>query len=197
MRLNNIELKGERVKLIPMSEEHASALYEAGKEEKVWDYMPRKVSNYKDMQALVKEALKDKENESSLPFVIVDLQTKQVVGSTRFTHIEMGHRHLEIGWTWLNPAVWGTRVNTECKYLLLKYCFEELKLVRVQLKADARNRRSLQAIERIGAKKEGVLRKERILPDGFIRDAVYYSIIQEEWDEISSQLKSYLSKIYT
>lgn len=89
----------------------------------------------------------------------VDLQSDEIVGSARFLNISLGHRNLEIGWTWYSPKVWRTHVNTECKYLLLTYCFEELQLVRMQLKADVRNERSNKAIVRIGATHEGVLRK--------------------------------------
>ncbi|NDI36535.1 GNAT family N-acetyltransferase [Chengkuizengella sediminis] len=192
MELQDHELIGERVKIIPMTEEHTNALFKAGKQEKIWDYMPRRVSNIKDMEELVMEALSDKKKGTSLPFVIVDLQSNEIVGSTRFIHINLKDRHLEIGWTWLNPIVWRTKVNSECKYLLLKYCFEQLNLTRVQLKADERNIRSLQAIERIGGHREGILRKDRVLPDGFIRNAVYYSIIEEEWLAVKKKLESSL-----
>ncbi|MFS1514860.1 GNAT family protein [Chengkuizengella sp. SCS-71B] len=192
MELQDYEFLGERVKIIPMTEEHIHALFKAGQQEEIWDYMPRRVFNINDMKVLVKEALSDKKKGTSLPFIIMDLQINEIVGSTRFTDIDLKNRHLEIGWTWLNPKVWRTNVNSECKYLLLKYCFEHLKLTRVQLKADERNTRSLQAIERIGAQREGVFRKERILPDGFIRNTVYYSILDEEWVDVKKRLKSML-----
>ncbi|NBI27717.1 GNAT family N-acetyltransferase [Chengkuizengella marina] len=194
MKLQDFELIGERVKIIPLTEEHTNALFKAGQHEGIWDYMPRNVSNINDMKELVKEALSDKKKGTSLPFVIMDLQFNEIVGSTRFINIHLKDAHLEIGWTWLNPKVWRTRVNSECKYLLLNYCFEQANLNRVQFKADERNIRSLQAIERIGAQREGILRKDRILPDGFIRNTVYYSIIKEEWLDVKKRLESFLSK---
>lgn len=124
--------------------------------------------------------------------MIIDQATNQVVGSTRFLDISSQHRQLEIGSTWLTPSVWRTRMNTECKYLLLKHCFEVLETIRVQIKTDRRNVQSQRAIERLGAVKEGVLRRHRILPDGYVRDTVYYSVIDEEWPAVKARLEAFL-----
>ncbi len=107
-------------------------------------------------------------------------------------NISVPNRSLEIGWTWYHPSVWRTRINTECKYLLLKYCFEQLQTVRVQFCADKRNTRSNQAIQRLGAIKEGELRRNRILNDGYIRDTCVYSIVDAEWPQIKLKLENYL-----
>jgi len=114
------------------------------------------------------------------------------VGSTRFLNISIQNRNLEIGSTWLSPTVWRTRINTECKYLLLKHCFETLGTIRVQLKTDSRNVRSQRSIERLGAVKEGVLRNHMIMPDGYLRDSVVYSIIDKEWVQVKNKLESML-----
>jgi RimJ/RimL family protein N-acetyltransferase len=188
-----VELIGERAKLIPMKESHVKKLFEAGRFPEIWEYMPVRVTSLDDMQQLVKAALTAQEKGNELPFVIFDQQTKRIVGSTRFLDISIPNRSLEIGGTWHTPDVWRTRINTECKYLLLKHCFETLQTVRVQIKTDARNLRSQRAIERIGAKKEGVLRRHRILSDGYIRDTVYYSIIDEEWPQVRQRLHGYLN----
>jgi RimJ/RimL family protein N-acetyltransferase len=188
-----VELAGERARLVPMEEKHAEALFEAGRFPEIWAYMPMKVETAGDMERMVTEALAAKEKGTELPFVVEDRETGRVVGSTRFLDIQTTHRQLEIGWTWYTPDVWRTRINTECKYLLLSYCFEELALVRVQLKTDGRNARSQRAIERIGGVKEGVLRRHRILPDGYIRDSVYYSVIAEEWPGVKQRLEAMLS----
>jgi RimJ/RimL family protein N-acetyltransferase len=108
-------------------------------------------------------------------------------------NISLTNKNLEIGWTWYSPEVWRTRVNTECKYLLLRYCFEALQLVRVQLKADIRNSRSNAAILRIGAVREGELRQDRILHDGFRRNAYIYSVLDTEWLEVRRRLEEFLS----
>lgn len=124
--------------------------------------------------------------------MIYDKQLDQIVGSTSFLSISIPNRNLEIGYTWLTPTVWRTRVNTECKYLLLKHCFETLKTIRVQLKTDRRNVRSQRAIERIGAIKEGTLRNQMIMPDGYLRDSVLYSIIDQEWASVKRKLERML-----
>lgn len=145
-----------------------------------------------DMAAWVNKALSAKATGREYPFVVVQKDTGEVVGSTRFLDIDNSNQSLEIGSTWLTPAVWRSAVNTECKYLLFKHCFETLRLLRVQLKTDARNLRSQRAIERIGGVREGVLRKHRVLPDGFVRDSVYFSIVDDEWPNVKQRLESYL-----
>ncbi|MEX2104060.1 MAG: GNAT family protein [Bacilli bacterium] len=189
MEIKPIELIGQRTKIIPMEAFHTKDLYEAGRSTEIWRYMPINVQKYEDMERLVEGALVGKDKGIDFPFVIIDQETDRIVGSTRFLDISIPNRNLEIGWTWYNPEVWRTRMNTECKYLLLRHCFEDLSTVRVQLKADARNLRSLKAIERIGGVQEGTLRRHRILEDGFIRDTVYFSIIAEEWPGVKEKLE--------
>jgi RimJ/RimL family protein N-acetyltransferase len=192
MIVRPVTLEGERAKVAPMQLTHVEELFKAGRSQEIWNYMPMRVKSVDDMRELVLQALASKENGVDLPFVIIDQQSNNIVGSTRFLDISAANRNLEIGWTWLSPEVWRTRINTECKYLLLKHCFEELDTVRVQIKADGRNERSLNAIERIGAKREGTLRKHRIMHDGYIRDTVFFSIIAEEWPEVKERLERLL-----
>jgi RimJ/RimL family protein N-acetyltransferase len=127
-----------------------------------------------------------------LPFAIIERASGRAVGSTRFLDISEQHRHIEIGWTWLGRAYWRTALNTECKYLLMKYAFEELKCIRVQLKTDLRNVRSQRAIERIGGVREGVLRKAVIIKDDYQRWSVYYSILDDEWSGVKAMLEARL-----
>jgi len=189
-----VELEGERVRLFPMEAGHIPELYEAGKDPAIWTYTTWKVRTPEDMRELVEAALRAREQGTEMPFVILDKESGRLVGSTRFLNIAAAHRQLEIGSTWLSPAVWRTRVNTECKYLLLRHCFETLGAVRVQLKTDSRNVRSQQAIERIGAVREGVLRRHMILPDGYIRDTVMYSITDLEWPRVKERLERMLQR---
>lgn len=151
-----------------------------------------KINSIEDMKCLVDGALQAKVQGTEFPFVIYDNDSGKVVGSTRFLDISIPNRSLEIGWTWLSPTVWRTSINTECKYLLLKHCFETLGTIRVQIKTDGRNLRSQQAIERLGAVKEGVLRRHRIMYDGYVRDSVYYSVIDEEWLFVKDRVESML-----
>ncbi len=188
----NVRLVGERVELIPMEPAHVDGLYAAGSNPEIWDYMPMRVASRDDMIRLVREALRARDEGRELPFVILDRATGRIVGSTRFLDITPAHRGIEIGWTWLAPGVWRTAVNTECKYVLLRHCFETLEMIRVTLKTDTRNVRSQRAIERLGAVREGVLRHHRIMPDGYLRDSVYYSILAEEWPAVKAPLEGVL-----
>lgn len=193
MQVEPVILQGVRVALVPMEASHIAPLYEALNEPEIWTYSPPGMRNIEDMKAYVGTALEERARGISMPFVIRDMETDRLVGTTRFADISVPHRQLEIGWTALAREVWRTRVNTECKYLLLRHCFETLGTIRVQLKADSRNTRSLRAMERIGATPEGVLRSHRILGDGYIRDTAYYSFIASEWPDIKLKLERMLS----
>jgi len=185
-------IEGERIRLLPLEHSHVEDLFYSGNYPEIWSYLPNRVEMIEDMAELIDNALKAKELGLEYPFVVYDKQLKILVGSTRLLNLSVASRNFEIGWTWYSPKVWRTRVNTECKYQLLKYGFEEFKAVRIQFKADVRNDRSNKAIERIGATKEGVLRQDRILHDGFIRNANIYSIIASEWPDIKQRLEQYL-----
>ena len=129
---------------------------------------------------------------AQLPFAIVETDKGRAVGSTRFLNIRPEHRGLEIGWTWIGREWQRTSVNTETKFLLLRHAFERLGCIRVELKTDARNERSQQAIERIGAKREGILRSHMLVQEGFRRDSVYFSVLDEEWPAVKEGLEKRL-----
>jgi RimJ/RimL family protein N-acetyltransferase len=191
MKIESVTLTGQRVRLEPLRLEHAPALCEALREApNLWQYIyvqqPRSVEQ---MEQWVAQALQDQAQGTSLPFVIRDLASGQIVGSTRYLRIEVQHRGLEIGWSWLTPSAQRTGINTECKYLLLRHAFEQLGAIRVQLNTHSRNIQSQRAIERLGAVKEGVLRNNRIMPDGSYRHSVYYSIIESEWPKVKAELE--------
>ncbi|HFJ9280759.1 GNAT family acetyltransferase [Bacillus cereus] len=154
----------------------------------IWTYLIAKMDSYQDMEQYVEVAIKGFEGETDLPFVVVDQKTNEIVGSTRLYSISNDNKTVELGQTWYHPSVHRTSINTECKYMLLQYAFEELHMLRVQIKTDLRNEKAQRAIERLGAVKEGVLRNERQLPNGYVRDAVVYSIIASEWPVIKEQL---------
>jgi N-acetyltransferase len=185
-------IEGQRIVLVPLTLNHAAPLFKCGNERIIWKYMPDEVVRLEDMTDIIKSSLTAKELGQEYPFAVFDKELERFVGSTRFLNISLPNKNLEIGWTWYTPEVWKTRVNTECKYELLKYCFEELGLVRVQFRADTRNERSNRALERIGAVKEGILRQDRILYDGYIRDANVYSIIDSEWPKVKQKLLDYM-----
>lgn len=186
------ELVGENIRIVPMEKNHIQGLYESGKYENIWAHLPKQIQALDDMESLVREALVQKGTGKEFPFVILLRENNQIIGATRFLDISHVNRSLEIGWTWLTPSVWGTNINNECKYLLLKYCFETLQVIRVQLKTDERNIRSQKAIERIGGIKEGILRNHMIRKDGSFRNSVFYSIIDREWPLIKRKLETIL-----
>ena len=192
MYIESTELTGQRAKLVPMHIDHIEGLFEAGTNAQIWTYMPMKVETIDDAKRLVIDALSARDQGLEFPYIVLDQETDKIVGSTRSLNISKLNRSLEIGWTWYNPSVWRTRINTECKYLLLSYCFETLSTIRVEFKTDSRNTRSQQAIERLGAVKEGIWRNHRILSDGYIRDSIYYSIIVQEWHSVKSRLQNFL-----
>ncbi|AZJ24009.1 N-acetyltransferase (plasmid) [Bacillus wiedmannii bv. thuringiensis] len=162
------------------------AIVEENKE--IWKYLIAKMDSYQDMEQYVQVAIRGFEGETDLPFVVVDQKTNEIVGSTRLYSISNDIKTVELGQTWYHPSAHRTSINAECKYMLLKYAFEELHMLRVQIKTDLRNEKAQRAIERLGAVKEGVLRNERQLPNGYVRDAVVYSIIAGEWPVIKEQL---------
>lgn len=146
------------------------------------------MDSYQDMEQYVQVAIKGFEGETYLSFVVVDQKTNEIVGSTLLYSISNDNKTVELGQTWYHLSVHRTSINTECKYMLLQYAFEELHMLRVQIKTDLRNKKAQWAIERLGAVKEGVLRNESQLPNGYVRDAVVYSIIASEWPFIREQL---------
>ena len=195
MKVDYVILTGKHICLEPLSETHISGLTEAGHDPAIWRYMPYgEVTTLEKMTEWVQHQLAGKTSGSELAFAVIHLQSGKVVGSTRYLDIRPEHRALEIGGTWYGTAFQRTVVNTEAKYLLLCHAFETLGCIRVQLKTDSRNERSQRAIERIGAKREGVLRNHMILPDGVYRDSVYYSIIENEWPGVKKQLETMLTR---
>ncbi len=196
MNVEPVTLTGNVVRLEPLQRGHAERLFRAAQDPTIWSYMPYNPSLSLDaMDAWLTDALELQAQRSQVPFVITQIATGEAVGSTRYLTIVPHDRGLEIGGTWLARAVQRTPVNTECKYLLLRHAFETLKAIRVQFKTDSRNLTSQRAIERLGASKEGVLRNHMIMPDGYYRHSVYYSILDTEWPTVKANLEAKLSKL--
>jgi RimJ/RimL family protein N-acetyltransferase len=179
-----LTLTGRDVRLEPMRLDQTEGLFAASREERIWDYLPTAwPTSLDEMRGWVEWTLQQQAAGLRVPFVVIDASDEAVRGSTRYLDISEPDRHLEIGWTWYNPGVWRSRVNTECKYLLLRHAFETLGCIRVQLRTDLRNERSQRAIERIGGQREGVLRHLQILSNGHKRSVVFYSLLADEWPE--------------
>ena len=195
MEVKPVILQGKHVRLEPMTEAHAPALAEIGIDQPFWDFMVYgKINTVDDMRNWVWDVLSREKKGTDLAFVVIHLASGRVAGATRYLNIIPQDRGLEIGGTWYGPEFQRTAVNTECKYLLLQHAFETLGCIRVQLKTDSRNERSQKAIERIGAVKEGVLRNHMILPDGYYRHSVYYSILDMEWPDMKKRLEEMMAR---
>lgn len=185
-------LEGETLRLEPLSRDHAQGLYNRGRNSADWTYMPRACFvDQADVRHWIDEALAA---PNQLPFAIVEKAKGRIVGSTRYLNVREEHRSLEIGWTWLGQEWLRSGVNTEAKLLLLNHAFERQGCIRVEFKTDARNSRSQQALERIGAIKEGVLRNHMIVQGGHYRDSVYYSVIEAEWPAVKGRLQELQSR---
>ncbi len=193
MKIKPVVLVGRVARLEPLSVSHVPDLYQFGKDESIWQYMRyRQIRSQQDMAVWVDELLSAQSAGTDLPFAVIHQELNKAIGSTRYLDIQPQNRSLEIGGTWYATAYQRTAVNTECKYMLLRHAFEVLGCVRVQFKTDVRNLRSQKALERIGARQEGVLRDHMILPDGSLRSSVYYSILKGEWTEVKISLEDKL-----
>jgi len=189
LHVQPITLTGKLVRLEPLSIEHAEELFAAAQDPDIWAYMPVNPSgSLADTHRWITTALRNQEAGTENPFAIRELSSGRICGSTRYMNIWPHDRGLEIGWTWLGASARRTGINTECKFLLLQHAFEALGAIRMQLKTDSRNLRSQHAIERIGGIKEGTLRNHMILPDGYYRHSVYFSIIASEWPNVKANL---------
>jgi N-acetyltransferase len=192
MEVKPVVLTGKFVRLEPMTEAHIPALAEIGVGQDFWHFMLYgEMQKEADMTAWVKDILS---RVNDVPFVAIHLEAGRVAGATRYLNVMPKDRGLEIGGTWYGLEFQRTAVNTECKYLLLKHAFETLGAIRVQLKTDSRNVRSQKAIERIGSVKEGVLRNHMILPDGYFRHSVFYSIIDSDWPAVKARLMEMMER---
>ena len=196
MEVKPVTLTGKVVRLEPLSEAHVPGLTAVGMNAEIWRWLPYGVmKNEEDMRGWVREMLRRAENGADRPFAVIHLASGRVAGATRYMDIHPKDYALEIGGTWYGVEFQRTGVNTEAKYLLLRHAFEDLKCIRVQIKTDLRNERSQKAIERIGAVREGVLRNNMIMPDGYYRSSVYYSILDNEWPAVKARLEEMMNKV--
>lgn len=182
-----VVLEGQYVRLEPLSEMHLDGLCDIGFEPSLWTLTTVHVTNRDEMSAYIQAA----QGPTQLAYTVIHKASGRVAGCTRFMNYEPTHKRVEIGSTWYGLEFQRTAVNTECKYLLFQYGFETLGMNRVELKTDLRNERSQNAMLRVGAKREGTLRRHMIVP-GHVRDTVYFSVIAEEWPEVKLQLEKRL-----
>ena len=187
-------LSGSSIFLEPLQTRHASALLAAAADGELWNLTLTVVPDADSMARYIDHAIAGRVAGTVMPFAIVRRDDNRVVGSTRFWKIDRINRKLEIGHTWLAESVQRSGANTEAKYLLLRHAFDVMNCVRVQFTTDELNQKSRAAILRIGAKQEGIVRHERIMPDGRKRNSVRFSIIDGEWPEVRAGLEQKMAK---
>lgn len=187
---SEIILENKFVQLIPFQASKEKELGEIIFSDEIWKYMGHYIRTSGDLENYVKQTIDSYKQKLSYPFLVVDKSNDRVAGSTRFGNISVPSEKCEIGWTWYGKDFQGTGINKACKYELLKYGFESIGFRRIQFSVDEENARSQRAVEKIGAKKEGIFRNNYIDSDGISKNDIYYSIIREEWLHIKTMLFS-------
>jgi N-acetyltransferase len=195
MKVEQVILEGEFVRLEPLKIEHLEPLCEVGLIEELWRLIPTQIDSPQAMKSYIETALDEQRRGVSLPFVTIEKSSNKVVGSTRFGNIDVKNLRTEIGWTWINLQWQRTYINTEAKLLMLTHAFETWKCIRVELKTDVLNEKSRNAILRLGARQEGIFRQHVICDSGRLRDTVYFSILDNEWQNVKENLARKLGGI--
>ena len=189
-----VTLKGRYATLEPLGRGHEAAVKAAAADGELWRLWYTSVPSPEKTSAWLETALAMRENLGAMPFVIRDSATGDIVGSTRYFNVDAAHRRLEIGHTWHAKRAQRTGINTECKLMLLTHAFEVLNCIAVEFRTHFFNFQSRAAIERLGAKQDGILRNHQIMPDGTLRDTVVFSIIDGEWPTVKRHLDHCLER---
>ena len=189
-----VTLSGEHATLEPLTREHISALAKAAQDGELWRLWYTSIAPPERMDEYVSAALDMRERLDAMPFVVRDNASSEIVGCTRYFNVDAANRRVEIGHTWYAKRVQRTPLNTECKLLLLTHAFETLRCIAVEFRTHWFNHASREAIARLGAKQDGVLRNHQVMPDGTKRDTVVLSIIDNEWPAVRRHLRFQLDK---
>ena len=194
MNITPVILEGTYVRLEPLAPAHAQDLFDSSRQPEIWEFLiAAPIGTLEEMRGWIDKAMKQMAAGTQIWFAIVRRTDNRAVGVTSYLNISHADRGLEIGGTWLSMEVWRTAINSECKYLLLCHAFETLGCIRVQLKTDERNLRSQRAIARLGAVKEGILRKYQVTHSGHQRNTVMFSIVDSEWPGVRVRLEGMLA----
>ena len=189
-----IALNGEKVKLLPLERMHFNKLIEIAGNPKIWEFVSINGADPNIMRKHLSEAVIRRATREQYPFTVFEKSSGRIIGSTMFHTINQEHRKLEIGWTFMDPNYWKKGYNRDCKLVMLTYCFETLRTVRVQFMCNENNERSKKALSGIGATLEGVLRNERIRANEEVQNTCVCSIIASEWDEVKEKLAASLRR---
>jgi len=192
--LNEVTLENEHVRLEPLRMQHKDALIAAASDGKLWELKVTSVLSPETATTYIQAALDERANDLSLPFAVYSKVHNSIVGCTRFCNAELFNKRLEIGYTWYAKKAQRTPINTSCKLLLLGHAFDKLKTNVVVLQTNSKNEKSINAILRLGAKQDGLIRSHRILKDGDSRDTAIFSILKSEWPDVKLNLEQKLNK---
>jgi RimJ/RimL family protein N-acetyltransferase len=187
--LKRVPLESEHLVLEPLEPRHLDELVELF-EPAIWEWYTVRLQRPEDLRRFISEILVEQEQGKTVAYAIREKNTGKVIGSTRFMNVDAANRRVEIGSTWYAPRWQRTYANTECKLAMLTHAFETLSCISVCFQTDVLNTRSRTAIERLGAKPEGIVRCHRICSDGRVRDSAIYSITYEEWPQVKARLRS-------
>jgi len=188
------DLEGVSVKLIPLSMSHSGDLKEAVSDGQLNNLWYTNIPTEEGVEGEIERRLKLQKLGTMTPFSVVHTKRKKVVGLTTFMNMDPTNKRVEIGSTWYRKDVQRTGINTECKLLLMSYAFETLDCIAVEFRTHCMNRQSRRAIERLGAKLDGVLRSHMVLENGTIRDTAVYSVIRSDWDAVKVNLRWMLKR---
>lgn len=195
MNVEPVTLDGRRVRLEPLSIGlHRAGLLKVMLDAELWRWTLAQIATEADLDRYLATALREQVEERSLPFVTIDKVSGRITGSTRFGNIERAHRRVEIGWTTVGLEFQRSHVNTEAKYLMMRHAFEVWGCIRVELKTNALNMKSRNAMLRIGCKEEGTLRHQAINEHGVPRDTTYFSVLEAEWPGVKARLERMMER---
>jgi len=194
MHYDSQTLHGHYVSLEPLNQQHLSDIQAAAADGELWKLFFTSVPSVDLAQSWLDTALEAKNQGKAIPFAVRNIDNGKIVGSTRFCNIDKTNRRMEVGYTWYAQSAQRSAINTECKLLLLTQAFELFGCIAVEFRTDWFNRKSQNAIERLGAKRDGVLRNHTIMADGRVRDTVVYSITDNEWPGVKKNLHFMLTE---
>ncbi|MBT8280328.1 MAG: GNAT family N-acetyltransferase [Muriicola sp.] len=188
--MNTISLENERVKLIPLTQDHREQLLPIAMEPGLTQYSPSEINSEAALSAYIKNALEQRDKKLAIPFLVIDKNSGATAGCTRYMHIDWANKVLHIGATWLGRSFHGSGLNSQMKCLMIDYAFQVLKFEKIEFRIDERNMRSRKAVEKLGALLEGILLRNVYLSDGFKRNTCCYGLFPETWEGTKAKLFS-------
>jgi len=195
VNIDSVVLDGRRVRMEPLElERHFDGLREIGLDPELWRWTTSHIHSEADLRRYLETAVTERDEKRSVPFATVDKSSGRAAGCTRFSSIDHRNRRVEIGWTWVGRPFQRSHINTEAKYVMLRHAFETWACVRVELRTHVLNRKSREAMLRIGCVQEGVMRKHAVNDAGEWRDTIYFSILDDEWPVVKARLEGMMER---